>query len=169
MPLLWIKLWIESLDDLKLVRLTLAERGAWWGLLSLAGKCNAEGKVAFGAVGFTINQIADALHIKTPQDRQSLESMIKKMESFGALVWNADTLTIVHYKDRQKVPLSSTPEAIADRVKRFRDKQKREDPKRYKKGKYGHMVATTREDVKRIKNRRAEIEGASSPKGENSK
>lgn len=170
MPLqFWIKLWLESLDDLKLSRLTLAEIGAWWGLLSLAGKCNAEGKIAVAGEGFTIDQIADALHIKTAQDRQSLESMITKMEGLGSLLWNGDTLLIVHYKERQKVPKSSTPEDIADRVKRFRDKQRKADPNKFVKGKYGHMAARTPADVKRIKTRRREIENFSSTEGDESK
>jgi len=51
MPLPWIKMWLEALDDPKLTRLSLAQRGAWWALLKLAGKCDAGGKIVSGARG----------------------------------------------------------------------------------------------------------------------
>ena len=143
MPLPWMKMWVEALDDPKLTRLSLAERGAWWGLLKLAHKCAAKGKLLSGGIGLDMDEIADALHIKTSDDRQALKSMIAKMEKRGSLVWNDDVLTIVHYEERQKIPPSARPEAVAERVRRFRDRQKDkkgEDPDKYTKGKYGHMV-----------------------------
>ena len=128
MPLPWIKMWLEALDDPKLIRLSLAERGAWWGLLQLAGKCNANGKLVSGGVGLDIDEIADALHIKSGEDRQALESMIAKMEKRGSLIWNDDVLTVVHYEERQKIPPSARPDAVADRVRRYRDRQKKHKP-----------------------------------------
>ncbi len=124
MPLPWAKMWLEALDDPKLIRLTLAERGAWWGILKLAGKCAAGGKIVSGGVGLDISEIADALHIKTGEDRQSLESMIVKMEKRGSLKWNDNILEIVHWEERQRIPPSARPEAVAERVRRHRDRQK---------------------------------------------
>ena len=104
MSLPWIKMWLEALDDPKLTRLSLAERGAWWGILKLAGKCEAG---------------------KTDEDRQSLESMIAKMEKRGSLIWNENhVLTVVHYEERQRIPPSSRPEAVAERVRLHRERQK---------------------------------------------
>lgn len=152
MPLPWIKMWLEALDDPKVNRLSLAERGAWWGLLQLAGKCEADGKIVTGGAGLDIDEIADALHIKE-DDRHVLESMIAKMKERGSLKWNQNTLTVVHFEERQRVPPSSRPENIAERVRRFRDKRKSEqkDPGKFVKGKYGHMVARSGADVKRLK------------------
>ena len=146
MPLPWMKMWLEALDDPKLTRLFLAERGAWWGILQLAGKCDAGGKLISGDQGLDMDEIADALHIKTAEDQQALESMIAKMEKRGSLVWNDDVLTVVHYEERQRIPPSARPEAVAERVRRYRDRQKgkpekkKEEAKDYTKGKYGHMV-----------------------------
>jgi len=123
--LLWIKMWLEALDDLKLIRLSLAERGAWWALLKLAGKCNADGKIISGGLGLGIEDICDALHIKTGEDRSSVESMIKKMEERGSLKWNGSVLTVVHYEERQRKPPSAQPEAVAARVRQFRDRHKK--------------------------------------------
>lgn len=123
MPLPWIKMWLEALDDPKLTRMSLAERGAWWGILKLADKCDAGGKIISGGTGLEMDEIADALHIKTAEDRQSLESMIVKMEKRGSLLWNENhVLTVVHYEERQRIPPSSRPEAVAERVRRHRER-----------------------------------------------
>ena len=121
-------MWLEALDDPKLTRLSLAERGAWWGLLKLAGKCAAGGKLISGGVGLELDEIADALHIKTSDDRQALESMITKMEKRGSLKWNGDVLVIVHYEERQRIPPSARPEAVAERVRRHRERTKEHKP-----------------------------------------
>ena len=125
MPLPWIKMWLEGLDDPKLTRLSLAERGAWWGILKLAGKCDAGGKILSGGAGLEMDEIADALHIKTSEDRQALESMIAKMEKRGSLIWNENhVLTVVHWEERQRIPPSLRPEAVAERVRRHREQRK---------------------------------------------
>lgn len=124
MPLSWIKMWLEALGDPKLTRLSLAERGAWWGLLQLAGNCDAGGKLISGGQGLDIDEIAEALHIKTSDDQQALGSMINKMEKRGSLMWNGDVLTVVHWEERQRIPPSARPEAIAERVRRHRERQK---------------------------------------------
>jgi len=123
MPLPWIKMWLEALDDPKLTRLSLAERGAWWGILQLAGKCEAGGRIVSGSQGLDMDEIADALHIKA-DDRQALGSMVAKMEQRGSLKWNDNTLVVVHWEERQRIPPSSQPEAIAERVRRSRERRK---------------------------------------------
>ena len=128
MPLPWIKMWLEALDDPKLTRLTLAERGAWWGVLKLAGKCDAGGKIISGGQGLDIDEIGEALHIKTGEDRQALESMIAKMEKRASLTWNDDILTVVHYEKRQRIPPSAQPEAVAERVRRHRERKREHKP-----------------------------------------
>jgi len=128
-PLPWIKLWIEALENPKLIRLSLAERGAWWGILKLAGKCAAGGKIVSGGAGLDMDEITDALHIKTAEDRQSLESMIAKMEKRGSLRLNEGVLTVVHYEERQRIPPSARPEAVAERVRRHRERQKEKTEK----------------------------------------
>ena len=125
MPLPWIKMWLEALDDPKLTRLSLAERGTWWGILQLAGKGDAGGKLLSGSLGLDMDEIADALHVKTSDDRQALESMVVKMEQRGSLKWNGNILVIVHWEDRQRIPPSARPEAVAERVRRSRERRKK--------------------------------------------
>lgn len=123
MPLPWIKNWLEGLDDPKLTRMSLAERGAWECLLKLAGKCNAGGKIVSGGQGLTLDEIADALHIKTDQDRGALASMIVEMEKRGSLEWNEGSLFVIHYEERQRIPPSSQPESVAERVRLYRERK----------------------------------------------
>ncbi|MBA7551952.1 hypothetical protein ES705_44503 [subsurface metagenome] len=77
-----------------------------------------------------MDEIADALHVKTSDDRQALESMVAKMEKRGSLKWNENnTLTVIHWEERQRIPPSARPEAIADRVRRYRERRKKtEEP-----------------------------------------
>jgi len=125
MPFPWIKLWLEGLDDPKLTRLSLAERGGWWELLMLAGKCEADGKILSGNQALDMDEIADALHIKTSEDRLALESMITKMEKRRSLEWNeGHILTIVNWEKRQRLPPSAYREAVAERVRRYRGRRK---------------------------------------------
>ena len=126
MPLPWMKMWLEALDDPKLTRLSLAERGAWWSLLQLAGKCDAGGKLLSGGQGLDAKEISDALHIKTNEDHQALDSMLAKMENRGSLSWNAKVLTVVHWQERQRIPPSAHPDRVADRVRRYREGKRRE-------------------------------------------
>ncbi|GAH87617.1 unnamed protein product, partial [marine sediment metagenome] len=88
----------------------------------------AGGKIVSGGVGLDIGEIADALHIKTSGDRQAFESMIAKMKERGSLMWNDDVLTVVHYEERQRIPPSARPDAVAERVRRFRERKGERKP-----------------------------------------
>ncbi len=129
MPALpWMKMWIEALDDSKLTRLSLAERGAWWGLLQLAHRCEAGGKVVSGGQAMTMEEITDALHIKNGEDRESLRSMIEKMQARGSLVWNGETLFVIHLDERQTIPPSAERSAVAERVRQHRARKQEHKP-----------------------------------------
>jgi len=118
-------MWIEALESPKLTRLSLAERGAWWGILKLAGRCAAGGKIVSGGAGLDMDEIADALHIKTAEDRQALESMIAKLSKRGSLIWEGNVLTVVHYVERQSISPSAQREAVAERVRLHRERRKK--------------------------------------------
>ncbi|GAH63343.1 unnamed protein product, partial [marine sediment metagenome] len=44
----WLKMWVEWIDDPKMLSLSLAQQGAWWRLLALAQKCMADGLLVKG-------------------------------------------------------------------------------------------------------------------------
>lgn len=119
----WLKMWIEWIHDPKMLKLTWAERGMWWALLSLAGECGAGGKLITSAgEAMSLETIERCLHIRKPEAKP-LISMIEKMENMGSLHWNADILTISHWEDRQITFPSERPEAVRDRVRRHRERK----------------------------------------------
>jgi hypothetical protein len=125
-PLPWIKYWLDSLHNPKLIRLSLAERGAWWGLLGLAGELggyDSDGALVAGGQPLTLDEIAESLHIKQA-DRPHLDSMVEKMVYGGSLAWNGNTLYVVNWDERQHIPTSDRPEAVKERVRLCRERQK---------------------------------------------
>ncbi len=125
----WLKMWVEWIDDPKMLSLSLAQQGAWWRLLALAQKCMADGLLVKGnGAPLSLNEIADTLRFITKPDRKVFDSMIKTMTDQGSLHWNANALVVTHFAERQAKTSSETPEAIRDRVRRHREKQVTENP-----------------------------------------
>jgi len=122
-PLPWIKLWLDSLHNRKLIRLSLAERGAWWGLLSLAGELGAGGALTAGGQPLTLDEMADSMHI-SQADRPHLDSMVEKMVRGGSLAWNGNALYVANWEERQRIAPSDRPEAVRERVRLYRERQK---------------------------------------------
>jgi len=119
----WLKMWVEWIDDIKILELTLAEQGTWWRLCTLAQKCAADGAlVRDDGAPLSLDEIADILRIKAGDDRKALASMIQKMTTQGSLRWNSKTLFVIHFAERQAKTSSETPEAVRDRQRRFREK-----------------------------------------------
>ena len=100
-PLPWIKLWIEAIHDPKILELTLAERGAWWSLLALAGECSANGALAHGSHPLSLTQIQRSLHL-TPKERPILRSMITKMVAVGSLILDGQSICVASWEKRQE-------------------------------------------------------------------
>jgi len=124
-PKPWLKMWGEWLHDPKMLSLSLAEQGAWWRLVTLAQECDADGSLVKGnGAPLTVPEIANCLHISTPRDMKTLQSMIEKMEAAGSLDWNSETLTVVHFAERQARIPSETKEAIRERVRQYRERQR---------------------------------------------
>lgn len=124
-PKPWLKMWIEWIHDPKMLGLTLAETGAWWKLVTLAQQCAAEGQLVKGnGSPLSLPEIANALHISTTRDMKTLQSMIQKMEAANSLSWNNKKLTIIHFAERQELTPSSSREAVRERVRHHRERQR---------------------------------------------
>ena len=120
----WLKMWVEWVDDPKMLSLSLAEQGAWWRLCTLAKKCAADGFLVKGhGAPLSLDQIADTIRIKTKADRKVFDSMVEKMTDQGSLHWNDDTLVITNFAERQAKTTSETPEAVRERVRLHRERQ----------------------------------------------
>jgi len=119
----WLKLWVEWVDDVKMLALTLAEQGAWWRLCTLAQKCAADGLlVKANGTPLSLDEILDAIRIK-PADRKVFGSMVEKMTDQGSLHWESKTLVITNFAERQAKTTSETPQAVAERVRRYRERK----------------------------------------------
>lgn len=120
----WLKMWVEWVDDPKMLSLSLAEQGAWWRLCTLAKKCTADGFLVKGrGAPLSLDEVADAIRIKTKADRRVFDSMVEKMTDQGSLHWRSNALVVTHFAERQAKTTSETPEAVRDRVRRYRERQ----------------------------------------------
>lgn len=122
----WLRLWIDSLHDFKLIRLSLAQRGAWWGIVTIAGECKRDGRLESGGHPLTIDDIAEMLHVKTKEDREALESMVREMVKSNSLAWNnGHVLTVVNFVKRNVFSSpSADKEAVAERVQKHRERKR---------------------------------------------
>ncbi|MDD5510791.1 MAG: hypothetical protein PHI12_08275 [Dehalococcoidales bacterium] len=120
----WLKLWTEWASDTKIIRLSLAERGAWCGLLTLGRICSTEGRIISGNTPLSIDEMCDTLHISKPEEVSQFKSMLTKMEGQGSLSWNENgngkCLTIVNFVARQDKAPSDSAEAVKERVREYR-------------------------------------------------
>ena len=124
-PKPWLKLWVEWIHDPKMFSLTWAEKGMWCGVLTLAQQCAAAGQLVKGdGTPLTIPEIANSLHITSPKDRKTLEGTISKMAGAGSLHWNSNLLVVTHFADRQAKRASAAPEAVKERVRLHRERQR---------------------------------------------
>ena len=121
----WLKLWVEWIHDPKMFSLTWAEKGMWCGVLTLAQQCAADGQLVKGdGIPLTIPEIANFLHITSPKDRKTLEGMISKMAGAGSLHWNSSLLVVTHFAERQSKRASEASEAVRERVRLHRERQR---------------------------------------------
>lgn len=124
-PKPWSKLWNEWIHDPKIVPMSLAERGAWSELLSLAQECAADGHIVKGnGNSMTLREMAICLHI-TESDYPAFEAMVYKMSEEGSIRQNGDgSFYIVHWQDRQEKAPSERPDAVRERVQAYRERQR---------------------------------------------
>lgn len=124
----WLKLWIEWIHDPKLFNLTLAEKGAWAELLTLAQECDADGHLVMGdGSPMTLEDISKSLHLTKKREISELASMITKMTKVGSISKNSKAIFITNFYRRQNLAPSDTKEAIKERVQRYREKHKATD------------------------------------------
>jgi hypothetical protein len=102
-PLPWIKVWFDTLNDVKMNRLSAAERWCWIGILLLAGQSPVRGKLLLTESDpMTTEDIATALHL-TAEELPALESCISKLVALKSLKWNNHCLEVINFKKRQEV------------------------------------------------------------------
>jgi hypothetical protein len=112
----WVKLYTEMLNDLKMSKLTLAERGLWCLLIAMAGQVDnrdADDQPT-GLLG-TRADIAWCLRL-APAD---MEPMLQTLMGCGLLTNHEDQVTVRNYAKRQAIPESSKHDATAARQRQW--------------------------------------------------
>ncbi len=132
----WLKMWVEWLGDVKMDRLSLAEQGCWWRLLSLAHECGhldgtgkPDGALIVAGTPLTLVEIMKTLKITDDDDKESFNRMLEKMKNAGSLHWNSDTLYVTHYEERQRA-ITDTKEERRRRQHERREAIKAKEKKR---------------------------------------
>lgn len=116
----WAKLWVGWYHTADWLGLSLAEKGAWWLLYSLAQELDGDGRMISGDGPMTLRDISRALHLEERTDRDIFRRMVKKRVAQGGLHWDDDTLVITEFSKEQKRTTTSHPDAVKERVRRWR-------------------------------------------------
>ena len=121
----WAKLWVGWYHKTDWLSLSLAEKGAWWLLYSLAQELERDGRMVSSDGNMTLRDITRALHLEERSDRDIFRRMVKKRLAQGGLHWDGDTLVLTDFATEQARTPSKEKEAVAERVRRYRERQQR--------------------------------------------
>ena len=126
----WLKMWTDWLGDAKMDRLSLAEQGAWWRLISLCHECyhkdeagKLDGALVVAGSPLSLAEIMKSLKVFEEADKTVFNQMLEKMTS--SLKWDSDILYVIHYEERQRAA-TDTKEARRQRQRELRETKKRE-------------------------------------------
>ena len=99
MPLPWIKLFTEIIDDPKIGRLPESCKWRFIQLLLLAGECDREGYLIAGEKALDCEEIAWRLRLDSDQLTADFESLVKT----NCLAWDQDSnaWVIPKFSERQ--------------------------------------------------------------------
>lgn len=115
----WIKLWVEMVDDPKVVvSLDPGQRWVWVGLLLVAARSPDPGRLLLPS-GRPMN--TRQLWHATKSEELALdhfEATLTTLEEQAMVAWNGDCLVVTRWHERQD------PETAAQRMQRYRAKQR---------------------------------------------
>lgn len=120
MPLSWIKLYIEILDDPKMDGFTNEEFGLWVKLLLLAGKVNKDGLIprSLADGGWRVGTIATMLRTSP----QKMSAVLSKCRRRNMVTYSqSGDILLKNFSKRQHRPPSAKAEAVAERVHKYRE------------------------------------------------
>ena len=116
----WIKLYTEMLDDVKLSRLSDAQKWRFVQLLLLAGECDAEGALVTGDSPMTTEDVTWRLRI----DTQTLVTDLEKLTELGLVHIEDGAIIITKFANRQGPTQAEKREQWKKRQKERRERLK---------------------------------------------
>ena len=119
----WVKLYTETLDDVKLARLTDSQKWRFIQLILLAGECDADGALVTGDSPMTHEDITWRLRI----DAKTLVSDLKKLMQLKLVHEEEGVIVVSKFGERQGPTQSEKREQWRKRQKARRDRLKGEN------------------------------------------
>jgi len=122
----WVKLWVEEcLSGTIRFNLTPEERSIWYDLIVLGGRCRVPGKISANEnIAFPHSYIAGIFNVPERLFNQALD----KLKATGRVNEDETGIYIINWPKYQS------------EYQARRRQTEEEDPDKYIKGKYGHMV-----------------------------
>ncbi len=113
----WIKLWVEMLDDPKMVSLNESQRWIWCALLLAASRSPEPGRMLLpSGRPMTILQITQATRT-AGMSVSEFEETLGILEEQHMVAWRSGALEILHWKKRQE----SSDGTASERMRRYRE------------------------------------------------
>ena len=134
----WIKLYCaECIRGSIRTTLSPTERSVWYDLLLMAGDSRVDGVIcATVGIPYPHRHIANTLAISLPL----LQSCLKKFKDQDRLTEDDEGIHILKWHLYQRPYQSKLPWPEEGEKTPEKDKPRSEDPDKYIKGKYGHLV-----------------------------
>ncbi len=119
----WVKVYTEILDDVKLSRLTDAQKWRFIQFIIMAGECDAGGDLVTGDTRVTHEEVTWRLRC----DSQILENDIKKLVECGLIKDENGVITVIKFGERQGPTQEEKRNAWKKRQETHRNKVKKEN------------------------------------------
>ena len=93
----WVKVYVEILDDVKILRLSDSQKWRFLSLILFAAECDADGALVTGDSIVTHDDVSVRLRC----DIEELKKDIEKMVSLGLVFMDGDIIVVSSFSERQ--------------------------------------------------------------------
>jgi len=128
----WVKMWLnECLEGTIRFDFTPAERGVWYDLILLAGRGRVPGTISANeTTPYPHSYLAGLLNIPL----ELFEGTLEKCKSSGRIQESPQGIHLLNWEHYQSEYQRQKP------YRQGKQAEQSDDPNKYVKGKYGHMV-----------------------------
>jgi len=116
----WIKVYTEILDDIKINRLTDAQKWRFIQLIIFAAECDADGALVTGDSLVTLDDVCFRIRC----DRKELEKDIEKLIALGLITLEDEIMVITNFSERQGPTQEEKRKQWRDRQQKRRERVK---------------------------------------------
>ena len=120
----WVKLYTEILDDIKISRLTDAQKWRFIQLILMAAECDAEGALVTGDTPVTLEDVS----IRLRCDIKIIEKDIEKFIAVGLAHIEDDVIVVTSFSGRQGPTQEEKRKVWRERQRKRRERVSKESP-----------------------------------------